>query len=94
MLVEEAGWGTPLIEMDVMIELLKGRGQNPTIVLYLDTPPALERIAEVISLLGVEPRDPQPVTDDRRRWTLWLQFLRREPAAQKRAQPNHVDKRA
>jgi arsenate reductase (glutaredoxin) len=39
------------------LELLKERGIEPQVVLYLEEAPARERIEAVLELLGVEPRE-------------------------------------
>jgi len=38
------------------LELLLSRGVEPRVVLYLEAPPTVERLEEVLALLGVEPR--------------------------------------
>jgi len=39
------------------LELLKQKGVEPKILLYLDTPPSAARIKEILGLLGIEPRE-------------------------------------
>jgi arsenate reductase len=39
------------------LELLKSRGIEPHVVLYLDEPPGVKRLEEVLRLLGLEPRE-------------------------------------
>jgi len=39
------------------LELLKSRGIEPRVVLYLEATPTAERLEQVLALLGVEPRD-------------------------------------
>lgn len=39
------------------LELLKERNIDPDIVLYLETPPDKEVLSEIISRLGIEPRE-------------------------------------
>ena len=39
------------------LELLKSRGIEPHVVLYLDEPPDVRRLEEVLGLLGLEPRE-------------------------------------
>lgn len=39
------------------LELLRSRGVEPHVVLYLDSPPSSERIEQVLELLGIEPRE-------------------------------------
>lgn len=38
------------------LELLRGRGVEPTIVEYLKEPPSAKRLGELLDLLGLEPR--------------------------------------
>jgi arsenate reductase len=38
------------------LELLRERGVDPKVVLYLEAPPSVERLEEVLRLLGAEPR--------------------------------------
>lgn len=38
------------------LALLRERGLEPEIVLYLDTPPSETRISEILDMLGVPPR--------------------------------------
>jgi arsenate reductase len=38
------------------LELLRGRGVEPTIVEYLKDPPSAKRLGELLDLLGLEPR--------------------------------------
>ena len=38
------------------LELLRGRGVEPTIVEYLKDPPSAKRLGELLDLLGQEPR--------------------------------------
>jgi len=39
------------------LALLEDQGVSPTIVEYLKTPPAVEKISAILDLLGIEPRD-------------------------------------
>jgi arsenate reductase (glutaredoxin) len=39
------------------LELLKKKGIEPKIVLYLETPPTAARLAQVLELLGMAPRE-------------------------------------
>ncbi len=39
------------------LELVRSRGIEPRVVLYLDEPPDVQRIEEVLRLLAVEPRE-------------------------------------
>jgi arsenate reductase len=39
------------------LELLRSKGVEPHVVLYLDSPPTSERIEQVLGLLGIEPRE-------------------------------------
>jgi len=39
------------------LELLKKNGVEPDVVLYLEAPPTVERLEEVLRLLRMEPRD-------------------------------------
>ena len=39
------------------LELLKQKGVEPKILLYLDTPPSAARIKEILGLLAIEPRE-------------------------------------
>lgn len=39
------------------LELLRATGIDPHVVLYLETPPSVARLEELLGLLGVEPRD-------------------------------------
>ena len=39
------------------LELLQGRGINPATIEYLKNPPTVEKLKEILSLLGVSPRD-------------------------------------
>ena len=39
------------------LELLRVTGVEPSVVLYLESPPSVERLDEVLGLLGVGPRD-------------------------------------
>jgi arsenate reductase len=39
------------------LALLEARGVKPTVVRYLEEPPAAKEIARVLDLLGVEPRE-------------------------------------
>ncbi|MGF1642267.1 MAG: arsenate reductase (glutaredoxin) [Thiotrichales bacterium] len=38
------------------LELLRGRGIEPTVIEYLKTPPSREELGRVLALLGMEPR--------------------------------------
>ena len=39
------------------LALLEEKGINPNVVLYLENPPTETEIEEVLTLLGMEPRD-------------------------------------
>ena len=39
------------------LQLLKDRGHNPEIVLYLETPPGPEELKSIVASLGISPRD-------------------------------------
>jgi arsenate reductase len=39
------------------LELLRSRGVEPRVVLYLDDPPDVQRLDQVLRLLGLEPRE-------------------------------------
>ena len=39
------------------LELLRGRGLEPEIVEYLDTPPDTDELERILGLLGLEPRE-------------------------------------
>src|SRR5689334_9930789 len=39
------------------LELLRATGVEPVVVLYLESPPSVARLDEVLRLLGVEPRE-------------------------------------
>ncbi len=39
------------------LQLLKDRGHNPEIVLYLETPPGAEELKSIVASLGNNPRD-------------------------------------
>jgi len=39
------------------LELLQENGVEPTIVKYLETPPSTTQISDIVTLLGVSPRD-------------------------------------
>ena len=38
------------------LELLEQRGLAPTVVLYLETPPSAAELEQIVSLLGIQPR--------------------------------------
>ena len=38
------------------LELLRGRGLEPTVIEYLATPPDASRLKQILNLLGIEPR--------------------------------------
>ena len=39
------------------LQLLKDRGHNPEIVLYLETPPGAQEVKSIVANLGISPRD-------------------------------------
>ena len=39
------------------LELIRAKGIEPRVVLYLEAPPSAARIAEVLGLLGMQPRE-------------------------------------
>ena len=39
------------------LELLQGRGVEPNVIRYLDTPPEQATLEGILAMLGVEPRD-------------------------------------
>ena len=39
------------------LQLLRDQGLEPEILLYLETPPSVERIGETLGMLGLAPRD-------------------------------------
>jgi arsenate reductase len=39
------------------LELIRGRGIEPTVIEYLDDPPQPAQLERILSLLGLEPRD-------------------------------------
>ena len=39
------------------LELIKANGINPSIVLYLEEPPTIETLSNIINLLKLKPRD-------------------------------------
>lgn len=39
------------------LQLLQGRGVEPEVIKYLDTPPSREELTGLLAMLGLEPRD-------------------------------------
>ena len=39
------------------LKLLEEQGENPTIIEYLKNPPTADKLKEILSLLGISPRD-------------------------------------
>jgi len=39
------------------LKILEEQGENPTIIEYLNNPPTADKLKEILSLLGMSPRD-------------------------------------